>query len=286
MNSSSEEWKVIPEYPRYEASTLGNIRNTLTKVVLKPCFVQNGYAQVRLSLGSTTNYKVCRVHRLVASAWIPNEENKKTVNHINANKHDNCVNNLEWLTHSEQSLHYVQFLKDTSQTSRRADKYDKNTDNLENEIWKPLDNMPPYLISSKGRIKNGKGQILKGNQTATYIQLKIYKKHVYPHRAVAKAFLESFTNNCVVNHKDGNKKNNCVENLECLTQHENVLHAYNIGANSRRIAVAKYTLDGVFVAEYKSLVQAGKAISKHYTCISNAIKHNGGKLGSFIWKSV
>lgn len=279
----TEEWKTIPQYTNYEASNNGNIRNKTTQNVLRPFFVPDGYAQVRLSLGSRKEYKVCRVHRLVASAWIPNNENKGTVNHINTNKHDNRVENLEWLTATEQSLHYAAVQKENNVQHRQ--KFHDNNDDLENEVWKALPADASYMISSCGRLKNPEGKILRGHSKSTYIEFKIKnKQHIYAHRAVAKAFCDKFTDGCVVNHKDGDKKNNCASNLECLTQGENVLHAYNINKNKRRIPLIQYGNDGVIVAEYESYIQAGIQTGLKEGSIRWAIKHANGQHGGYIWK--
>ncbi len=64
-----------------------------------------GYKQVTLS--QNKKRKTYLVHRLVAEAFIPNYENKSTVNHINGNKLDNRVENLEWATNSEQKEHAI-----------------------------------------------------------------------------------------------------------------------------------------------------------------------------------
>jgi len=50
-------------------------------------------------------------HRIVASQFIPNPENKRCVNHINSNKHDNRVSNLEWVTHKENMQHWAKMKK-------------------------------------------------------------------------------------------------------------------------------------------------------------------------------
>jgi hypothetical protein len=74
---------------------------------LSPGIDKYGYEKVVLTrLGVRKNYPV---HRLVALAWIPNLENKDTVNHKNGVKSDNRVENLEWATHEEQKRHAIRF---------------------------------------------------------------------------------------------------------------------------------------------------------------------------------
>lgn len=72
---------------------------------IKPATDRYGYHKVAFShQGKRMNISV---HRLVAMAFIPNPENKETVNHINGNKTDNRLCNLEWATQKEQKLHSI-----------------------------------------------------------------------------------------------------------------------------------------------------------------------------------
>ena len=68
--------------------------------------IRNGYFSYSLTLPDGTK-KRCAAHRLVAQAFIPNPENKPTVNHIDGNKLNNCVENLEWATAKEQADHSI-----------------------------------------------------------------------------------------------------------------------------------------------------------------------------------
>jgi hypothetical protein len=274
-----EEWKQIPGFEGYEASTFGNIRNRSTQKVLKPHHVQDAYSQVRLSLGSRANFKLCRVHRLVALAWIPNDENKATVNHINRNKHDNALKNLEWASHREQAVHCASYERVGSRC-KYAEQF-----HIEDEIWRPIPSCTEYQVSTHGRIKNKNSMILKGHDKSRYIQMRIVdKKHVYAHRAVAEAFLDNYSSECVVNHKDGNRHNNNVDNLECITQSQNILHAYNTNLLKRRIPISQYTIDGDLKRTYESFLDAARQTGMKEGSIRWSIKYNNGVHGGYVWK--
>lgn len=101
-----EIWeKIIGFDGKYQVSNLGNIKSFHRKVdgynVKQK--VQQGYSIVHLHKNGKSFY--LRVHRLVAVAFIPNPENKPQVNHIDGDKLNNSVDNLEWCSCRENILH-------------------------------------------------------------------------------------------------------------------------------------------------------------------------------------
>lgn len=96
MYNIIEEWRCIPDYPNYQVSNLGNVRNIKTGRILSSGINNSGYINVSLCKnGEAKNYMV---HRLVASAFIPNPKNLPEINHKDHNRQNNCVDNLEWCT--------------------------------------------------------------------------------------------------------------------------------------------------------------------------------------------
>jgi len=96
-----EIYKLIKEFNTYEVSNIGNVRNIKTGRILKPRS-RGGYLAVNLY---NNGQKSPDIHRLVAKAFIPNINNSPVVNHINGNKADNRVENLEWCTVKENNIH-------------------------------------------------------------------------------------------------------------------------------------------------------------------------------------
>lgn len=96
-------WKTIEAFPNYEVSSTGLVRNIKTGKTLKPSTTLYGYKQV--GLYNFPAYKLCRVNRLVAAAFIANPNKLPYVNHIDGNKSNNNASNLEWCTAKENTQH-------------------------------------------------------------------------------------------------------------------------------------------------------------------------------------
>lgn len=121
ITNSSEVWVKLKGYEGYlEVSSEGRVRSVdriiLRKDTMTPVFKQGrvlsiqkdrqGYCRIAVSWKGSTN--CLKIHRLVAMMFIPNPENKPQVNHIDGDKSNNKVSNLEWVTNSENQLHAVE----------------------------------------------------------------------------------------------------------------------------------------------------------------------------------
>ena len=92
----------------YKVSKDGQVMSVRKNKTIKPWLNIYGYYSVRLHKDG--NRRTAFVHRLIAQAFIPNPDNKSEVNHIDGNKLNNDISNLEWVSHRENIIHSVDIL--------------------------------------------------------------------------------------------------------------------------------------------------------------------------------
>lgn len=215
-NLPNEEWRVCDDYPNYAVSNMGRVKRILTKSGNKTDSLLKSFLWSKRILAVHTcnkgKHSIVRVADLVSKAFMLKPCDAIGVTTKNSNYSDCSVFNL---------------------------KYTRVTDDSEiGEIWKICKNYPDYAVSNIGRVKritNGRftfaGYLLKLNMckgNSFYPTVNLDKIKVYVHRLVAEEFLGD-PGSLHVNHKDGNKQNNKVENLEYCTLEENVRHAHRMG---------------------------------------------------------
>lgn len=127
-----EIWKDIPNYfGKYQISNFGNVKSTNYKStkkerIMKPTINSSGYYKIELYKNGKSN--IYYVHRLVALVFIPNPENKTQINHIDGNKTNNNVSNLEWVSVSENQIHAINLnLRKRSPMTGRTGKQNPNS---------------------------------------------------------------------------------------------------------------------------------------------------------------
>ena len=250
-------------------TTEGKLFNQKTQNWLKGS-ISGGYRVFSLR---HKNKKYDRLaHRLVAEAFLENPNNFPLVNHKDGNKLNNCVDNLEWCTASENNQHaYDTELKEKTNALQERQQYKEN---LPNEQWKPYKNTT-FMISNLGRIRNMKtnnllkGKITKDGYREWCLSINGKKKSYLAHRLIYETFIGELQEEYVINHKDGNKLNNCVDNLEQITYQENTNHAYyQIKSNPNIKQVGKYSLDNELLEVYPSCAEAAR---QNIGCKANLI---------------
>jgi len=238
-----EQWKATLPSSRYEVSDQGNVRGPSGKI-LKPTLMQIGYFSVALSF---KHHKVVRyyVHRLVAEAFMGLLSEGLVVNHKNHNKLDNRLENLELSSRAENASHWAA-AKRSTEAGRKRSGYCGRAHKLQGDRTyciecrrlKALGHTytPPedaewkksvvsgYLISNDGRIWSEKTQRLirtavnKPGYSYSNLRAQGKTQPFATHRLVAEAFIRELHDNEVVDHIDGDKLNNTVQNLRVTTR--------------------------------------------------------------------
>lgn len=180
-----EIWKEIKGYEgRYLISNLGQIKSVEREIfnargsyikgehIMRPTIAKTGYMVVTLC--KNCNRTLHYVHRLIAEAFIPNPLNKKEVNHINSNKQDFSIENLEWTTTSENIKHaYVLGGRIGAHTgkygknhhrSRRIKMVNSNGDFAFYDGIRDAERLLGYKAGGIGQVLLGKSKTCRGNK--------------------------------------------------------------------------------------------------------------------------
>ena len=156
------EWKTITEANNYEVSNQGDIRNKTTHKILKGRINKSGYYQVSIKINNINKFCNRYIHRLVAQYFIPNNENKREVNHKDGNKLNNNSDNLEWVSSSENQKHR-HLIGITKTSNRHIGMFDKD-DNLIKDFSSIVEAMNYFNKTSRVNIDNA----LKKRQKTAY----------------------------------------------------------------------------------------------------------------------
>ena len=157
-----EVWKDIQDYEGlYQISNLGRVKSFCKnkEKILKIFKNNHGYCQI--DLFKDGRKKSLKVHRLVAQAFIPNFNMYKEINHIDCDKTNNCVDNLEWCTRSHNVNHLPTKLKNAQSRYKKINQYDLDGNFI--KTWDSIKEAKEYYKCTnfndvlKGRKKTAKG---------------------------------------------------------------------------------------------------------------------------------
>ena len=158
----NEIWKDIKDYEGiYQVSNFGRVKRVETDRILKGYKRTDGYLGLRLSKNKIVYNEL--IHRLVAQAFIPNPENKPQVNHIDEDKTNNKLSNLEWSTAKENSNYGTRNERISKSIIATNLKTDESTDfNSGKECARQLGLSPGNITNVlKGRYKQTGGYTFK-----------------------------------------------------------------------------------------------------------------------------
>lgn len=248
----------------YSINEYGEVINNKTNKKLKGSITRSGYHYYRFSI-KNKKYRYY-THRLVAEYFLNFDPNNKhlIINHIDGNKENNFYKNLEICTYSENILHAHK----NGLISNRTNIEDVL--NLQGEIWRDITDFTGYQVSNFGRVKSlkRKEHILKPSIVNSYKKVSLSKNgtiyNFLVHRLVYQTFYQEDISNYVIDHIDNNPLNNHLDNLQKITNKENILKELRKGQTVKKVIAFK---DGIYIGEYYSCAEAARQLG----CDSSAV---------------
>ena len=244
---SERSGKTILEFDNYSVTPNGKVYNKKGEVLSTFADKRRGYQLVTLQQNGEK--KDPPIHRLVAQAYVLNPNEYKFVKHLDGDIVNNTADNLVWV----------------------KERYEMRSETIyklpEDLNFNEIPDFPRYFITNDGMVYSLKtGKYIKKTEAngyytvVLYIDNKQYHKHV--HKLVAQTYLTKKDKDVCVNHKNGNKKDNRVENLEWCTKSHDVKHALSTGLNpgrKRAVVQIRVKYRTKYKEMYPSLAKASKA---------------------------
>ncbi len=219
LQMEGEVWKQHPVWTKYYASNFGRIRyfdiNGKEKIKIQSLDKQTG--RFRFAIHTSIKQNGFKSARFICECFYGIHDDLQ-VDHINTIKYDNHIENLRFCTCKENNNNTLT-LKNKKKENRKSKSYIKIRQSDKNgEIWKPHPNLK-IEVSNKGRVrwirKNGFLYVTEGHLSNKDGKILVHynKKSMFVHRLVAETFIPNSFNHRCIEHIDGNKANNNVENL-------------------------------------------------------------------------